>query len=81
MGEEETAQPVIELARVSFAISGRPLISDLESQVASGEALVLLGRTGSGKSTTLKLVNGLLMPTGGHVYVEGRAADHARRKE
>ena len=67
------SKPVIELAQVSFALNGKPLISDLELQIASGEALVLLGRTGSGKSTTLKLVNGLLMPTGGHVYVEGRS--------
>ncbi len=41
--------------------------------VRPGETLVLLGRSGSGKTTTLKLVNRLLLPTSGEVQVEGRS--------
>ena len=37
-----------------------------------GETVVLLGRSGSGKTTTLKLINRLLEPTAGEVWVEGR---------
>ena len=40
--------------------------------VEPGETLVLLGRSGSGKTTTLKLINGLRMPTAGEVRVSGR---------
>jgi osmoprotectant transport system ATP-binding protein len=46
---------------------------DLTLDVARGETLVLLGRSGSGKTTTLKLLNALVLPTSGEVVVEGRA--------
>jgi osmoprotectant transport system ATP-binding protein len=48
-------------------------VRDLSLDVARGETLVLLGRSGSGKTTTLKLLNALLLPTAGEVVVEGRA--------
>jgi len=44
----------------------------LSFEVSRGETLVLLGRSGSGKTTTLKLVNRLLEPTSGQVHVEGK---------
>jgi osmoprotectant transport system ATP-binding protein len=43
-------------------------------KVGAGETLVLLGRSGSGKTTTLKLINRLLEPTGGEVLVAGARA-------
>ncbi len=52
---------------------GRPIVSDLTFDVLSSETLVLLGRSGSGKTTTLKLINRLLLPTDGEVIVEGRS--------
>ena len=47
------------------------LLQDLNLQVQRGETLVLLGRSGSGKTTTLKLINRLLAPSSGEVYVNG----------
>ena len=64
---------VIECQRVGYRIGGgRELVSDLSFAVGRGETLVLLGRSGSGKTTTLKLINRLLEPTAGEVRVEGR---------
>lgn len=65
--------PAIELDHVFFSLDGRPLLQDVTLAVAPGETLVLLGRSGSGKTTTLKLINGLRMPTRGEVRVSGRA--------
>ena len=59
-------------ATVAFA-DGRLALRDLTLDVARGETLVLLGRSGSGKTTTLKLLNALVLPTSGEVVVEGRA--------
>src|SRR6266404_647887 len=56
--------------------NGRFLVRDVSFSVGAGETLVLLGRSGSGKTTTLKLINRLLEPTSGDVRVAGeRAAD------
>lgn len=62
----------IEFDRASFRLSGRLLLQDLVLSVRDGETLVLLGRSGSGKTTTLKLINRLLLPTSGNVRVKGR---------
>ncbi len=52
---------------------GRALLAGLSLAVAEGETLALIGRSGSGKTTALKLVNALLLPTDGEVRVDGRA--------
>jgi len=48
-------------------------VRDVSFSVGAGETLVLLGRSGSGKTTTLKLINRLLEPTGGEVRLQGEA--------
>jgi len=64
----------IECRGVGYALNGgRALVHGLSFEVRRGETLVLLGRSGSGKTTTLKLINRLLDPTSGEVLVEGRA--------
>jgi osmoprotectant transport system ATP-binding protein len=70
---EQPSDCAIEFQSVSYGLNGRMLVSDLRLRVGRGETLVLLGRSGSGKTTTLKLVNRLLEPTQGQVVVEGRA--------
>ena len=52
---------------------GRLLVNDVSFTVGTGETLVLLGRSGSGKTTTLKLINRLLEPTSGEVRLQGEA--------
>jgi osmoprotectant transport system ATP-binding protein len=66
--------PAIEFRDVSYELpSGQRVLSDLNLQVQRGETLIFLGRSGSGKTTTLKLINRLLKPTQGEVRVEGSA--------
>ena len=64
---------VIEFRDVSLDINGKQIVAGVSFAVKRGETLVLLGRSGSGKTTTLKLINRLYDPTGGTVAVEGRA--------
>ena len=61
--------PAIEFRNVSYKIAGMQILDGMNLQVVPGETLVLLGRSGSGKTTTLKLVNRLLTPTSGEVRV------------
>jgi osmoprotectant transport system ATP-binding protein len=68
-----THEGAIEFRNVGFAIQKTQILSDVNLQVAAGETLVLLGRSGSGKSTALKLINRLLVPTEGEVRVSGRS--------
>jgi osmoprotectant transport system ATP-binding protein len=67
---------LVQFQNVTFSIPGSSpanIISDLNLRVERGETLVLLGESGCGKTTTLKLVNRLLTPTGGEVRVEGKS--------
>jgi osmoprotectant transport system ATP-binding protein len=65
---------LVDFRSVSYAINGtRKIIDDLSLTVLSGETVVLLGESGCGKTTTLRLVNRLLTPTSGRVLVQGKA--------
>ena len=68
------AGPFVEFDRVHFGYPGHPpVLADVSLDVARGEILALVGRSGAGKSTILKLINRLLLPPAGVVRVDGRA--------
>jgi len=74
MSDSAQDPPVIEFRNVAYRFSGgMELLAGLDLQVRRGETLVLLGRSGSGKTTSLKLINGLVTPSQGEVLVEGQA--------
>ena len=66
------ASTAVEFRSVSFRhVSGRPVLSEMSFTLSKGEALALVGRSGSGKTTVLKLINRLFEPSAGEVLVEG----------
>ena len=75
MNDAASNNQLVQFHNVNFTLPNapEPIISELNLSVAEGETLVLLGESGSGKTTTLKFVNRLLVPTSGDVVVEGKS--------
>lgn len=69
----DAAGPAIEFRDVSYRVGDVQVLVGLNLQVVRGETLVLLGRSGSGKTTTLKLINRLILPTTGEILVNGQS--------
>ncbi|HQP84686.1 MAG TPA: ATP-binding cassette domain-containing protein [Thermoanaerobaculia bacterium] len=65
------SEPVVELRAVSKAFGEKVVLDAVDLAVARGEVLVILGGSGSGKSVTLRHMNGLTQPDAGSVFVEG----------
>lgn len=63
---------MIELKQVSKSFGNRHILNGVNLSVADGETLVILGASGSGKSTILKLIIGLLQPDAGDVLIHGQ---------
>jgi phospholipid/cholesterol/gamma-HCH transport system ATP-binding protein len=62
---------MVAFAGVSKSFGDRNILTDVSFSVAEGEALCILGRSGTGKSVTLKLITGLLKPDNGEIVIEG----------
>jgi phospholipid/cholesterol/gamma-HCH transport system ATP-binding protein len=63
--------PVIELDRVTLSFD-RPVLEDVTLEIYPGETMVIVGESGTGKSTALKLILRLLVPDDGRVLIKGR---------
>lgn len=69
-----SAATAVEFRNVSFHHGpGRRILSSISFSLPAGETLALIGRSGSGKTTVLKLINRLFEPSTGEVIVEGKA--------
>jgi osmoprotectant transport system ATP-binding protein len=74
MSREPDTQLIIEFQKARYQLpNGKVLLREVSFTVRRGETLVLLGRSGAGKTTALKLINRLLEPSAGRVCVEGRS--------
>ena len=67
------SENIVEFCDVNFQIGDVHILRDLNLEIRRGEVLVLLGESGCGKTTTLKLINRLIEPTSGEVLVEGKS--------
>jgi phospholipid/cholesterol/gamma-HCH transport system ATP-binding protein len=69
--DTDRAIPAIEFRNVTMIYDGRKVLNDLSFKVMKGETKIILGGSGCGKSTTIKLVLGLIKPDEGQILVEG----------
>ena len=73
---------MIEFKKVSASYDGElPILRDVSFQVADGDFVAFVGTNGAGKSTTMRLVNGLLKPTSGEVLIDGASTRDLRTSE
>ncbi|WP_010271517.1 ABC transporter ATP-binding protein [Paenibacillus senegalensis] len=73
-------ETVVELKQVSKTINGKPIIQDLSFSVKRGEVYGFLGPNGSGKTTTIRMMVGLMSITKGEIYISGHSIRHERSK-
>ncbi len=66
---DQISQPAIRIDHVSKAFNGHAVLEDVSFSVPAGEAFGILGRSGTGKSVTLKLIIGLLSPDQGRIFI------------
>jgi phospholipid/cholesterol/gamma-HCH transport system ATP-binding protein len=69
--DTDRAIPAIEFRDVTMIYDGRKILDELSFKVMKGETKIILGGSGCGKSTTIKLVLGLLKPDSGQILVDG----------
>lgn len=66
------APPKIRLIGLTKSFGGKRVLTGVDLDIRTGESLVIIGGSGTGKSVTLKCILGLLRPTAGHVEIDGR---------
>lgn len=71
MSGKNDRSPILKSERLSRIVDGKALVDDISVDVPRGDILAVVGPSGSGKSSFLRLINRLDEPTGGTVYVEG----------
>ena len=70
----EKREIIVEFREVGYEVGSTKILENLNLQVFKGETLILLGESGCGKTTTLKLINRLIQPTSGEITVEGKSS-------
>lgn len=79
--QTDTGEPVIALERVSLAFDEKVILREVTFTLLPGHTKIILGASGSGKSTILKLILGLLKPDGGTIRVNGQRVDSMRERD
>jgi phospholipid/cholesterol/gamma-HCH transport system ATP-binding protein len=79
--DHDRAVPAIEFRDVRLAFDDRTVLDGVSFTVQRGETKVILGGSGGGKSTTIKLILGLLKPDSGRILVDGEDITHFSEAE
>ncbi len=77
----QVEEPVLVVDRLSLAFDDKVVLEDVSFSLLPGHTKILLGASGSGKSTVLKLILGLLRPDGGTISVNGERVDNMTELE
>jgi phospholipid/cholesterol/gamma-HCH transport system ATP-binding protein len=73
--------PLVQIRDLSFSYDSRPILTGINMTIPRGKVVAIMGSSGCGKTTTLRLIGGQLKPTSGEVKVAGRAVDQLNGDE
>src|SRR6187397_395693 len=77
----DAAEPVVVFDHVKLAFDAKVVLKDVSFSLDSGHTKIILGASGSGKSTILKIITGLLRADAGVVWVNGQRVDQLTERE
>jgi phospholipid/cholesterol/gamma-HCH transport system ATP-binding protein len=72
---------LVELSKISFAYDDRSILADISMRFPRGKVVAVMGGSGSGKTTVLRLIGGLIRPSGGTIMFDGEALHSAKRQQ
>ncbi len=72
MNKEQTPDTIVRFERVSLSYGENQVLKDFSLEVPRGQCLTIIGSSGCGKTTMLKMINGLLTPDTGRILVDGQ---------
>lgn len=75
----EDDSPFVEMKHISYKVKRKEILSDINIRVQKGEILALTGQNGAGKSTTCRILAGLVKESGGEVYINGQKCSKGKR--
>lgn len=78
LGAVDTAPPAVRLEHVTKSFGARKVLDDVSFEVPAGRSVVILGRSGTGKSVMLRHIVGLVRPDDGRVFVHGEEVSSLR---
>lgn len=67
------SESIVEFQNVNYSVGAQQILENINLQITAGDFFILLGESGCGKTTLLKLINRLIEPTGGKILVEGKS--------
>jgi phospholipid/cholesterol/gamma-HCH transport system ATP-binding protein len=73
--------PIVDIKKLDYAINGRPVFAGLDIQMQRGQVTAVMGPSGTGKTTLLRLITGQVMASGGCIEVEGQNLRQLSRKD
>ena len=79
--DERPSEPIMRLVDVHKSFGDNEVIRGLSLDIYEGETTVIMGESGSGKSVLIKLMNGLLIPDKGDVFIYGKSTKELSRRE
>ena len=74
-------EPMIKVRQLKIAFGAKEVLNDVNFDVMPGETLAIIGPSGTGKSTVIKVLTGLLQPTAGSVIIDNQETNAFTEEE